>query len=196
MTRLFRRTLNRAVNRLLEAYGSRGRPTRSHLPARPAWRILFVCFGNICRSPLAEGILRSKLEAAELTDLVLVDSAGTSAYNVGRPPDWRARWCARRHGLSIGSLRARQMSVTDFERFDEILVMDRVVLHDVRALAPAEEDRARVMLLMEYARGGDIADPVNGTLADFQRTYEALDIACEALVGRLERTLSQPTGTS
>jgi protein-tyrosine phosphatase len=186
MARVLRRILNRGLNGILILIASPS-ATKSEGPvSHPGPSILFVCFGNICRSPLAEGILRSKLEAAQLADLVVVDSAGTSAYNVGRPPDWRARWCARRHGLGIGDLRARQFSVADFERFDEILVMDRTVLEDVLNLATSEDQRKRVQLLRD-SRGAEIADPVNGSLADFERIYTMLNPISDAIVGRLEQ---------
>jgi low molecular weight protein-tyrosine phosphatase len=186
-TMRLRRLRNRFINLVLAATAAPVEPR----PDCVTRRILFVCLGNVCRSPLAEEILRSKLDAAGLADLVSVDSAGTSSYNAGRPPDWRARWCARRHGLSISDQRARQFVTDDFDRFDEICVMDRKLMRQVLSLARDDEDRRRVALLSVDSEEKEIADPVHGTLADFEQTYSAIDHACDALVARLEALLHE-----
>jgi protein-tyrosine phosphatase len=150
--------------------------------------VLFVCFGNICRSPLAEGMFRARLVEAGLADRVAVDSAGTSAYNAGRPPDWRARRTARRHGLTIGGLRARALRAGDFTSFDVIIAMDRSIMQAILESSD-EADLRRVHLVADYGAVDEIDDPVNGTLADFERTYEELAVVCDSLLAELEATL-------
>jgi low molecular weight protein-tyrosine phosphatase len=183
--RLFDRALNRALRLLARPAATTGAPAAST-------RILFVCFGNVCRSPLAEAILRAKLERDGLADLVAVDSAGTSAFNVGRPPDWRARWCARQHGLTIGNQRARQLDAADFDRFDQIVVMDGLVAGEVASRALTAAHRQRVTPIAVYADGVEVPDPVEGTLSDFRRTYSVIDAACEELVLELRARLRPP----
>jgi protein-tyrosine phosphatase len=130
-------------------------------------RILFVCLGNICRSPLAEGAMRKA--AAEAGIAVEVDSAGTGDWHVGKPPDPRAIALAARHGLDISGLRARQVSTTDFHRFDRLVALDRDNLRDLRRLAPASAT-AGMSLLLDHApgrAGQDVADPYFGDDAGF-----------------------------
>jgi low molecular weight protein-tyrosine phosphatase len=143
--------------------------------------ILFVCLGNICRSPTAEGTMRALVRQAGLEGQIELDSAGTGAWHVGEPPDARATAAARRRGIALEGA-ARQVRLTDFEEFDLILAMDRANLRELRRLAPDERARARVRLLREFdaavdgdldARGGldtsgDIATgdvPATGDLA-------------------------------
>ena len=123
-------------------------------------RILTVCLGNICRSPLAEGIFKAKLEAAALD--WEVDSAGTSSHHVGDEPDARSIAEAARHGLDISQQRARQLTREDFERYDHILVMDASNYHNARALAARDEQRTKVEMIMNYAEPGrnvQVPDP-------------------------------------
>ncbi len=132
--------------------------------------ILFVCLGNICRSPLAEGAARAAL--AEQGLRLALDSAGTGDWHVGRPPDTRAQAAARRAGFAIDDLRARQIARSDFARFSHILAADHSVLADLRALAPADS-RARVMLMLDLVpgrAGQAIADPYYGDADGFDTT--------------------------
>lgn len=133
--------------------------------------LLFVCLGNICRSPLAEGALRHVARQQGL-DLTL-DSAGTGHWHVGHPPDPRAIAAARRNGVDISDLRARQVTADDFIRFDHILALDRQNLADLRQLAPARTT-ARLALLLDHVPGREdqgVADPWTGTDTDFDQTW-------------------------
>src|SRR5215510_216471 len=132
-------------------------------------RVLFVCLGNICRSPTAEGVLRG-LAAREFPRLPLyVDSAGTANYHAGEPPDRRSVAAARRRGYDIASLRARQLAATDFEGFDYVLAMDRGNLAQMQALRP-EARGAQVALFLNYAQlaQDEVPDPYYGGVEDFE----------------------------
>lgn len=149
-------------------------------------RLLIVCLGNICRSPMAEGALRARLQAAGLCNDILVDSAGTGAWHAGDPSDARTIATAARHGVDISDLRARQLRADDFTRFDWLLCADRNNLRDVSALAPAQ-GRARTALLLPWAGlsdPADIPDPYTGGAADFERVWQLVDAAAAAIVAR------------
>ena len=150
-------------------------------------KLLVVCLGNICRSPMAEGALQARLAASPLAGRVQVDSAGTGGWHAGEPPDRRAIACARGHGVDIAGQRARQLHVADFEAFDWILCADRANVRDVLRLAPAAR-RERVALLLEWAgirAGGEVPDPYTGGQEDFQRVWRLVDSAAQAVVARL-----------
>jgi protein-tyrosine phosphatase len=171
---------------LLDRFGPR--------PPRPAAveqevAVLLVCSGNICRSPIAEGMLRRKLARAGLLGRVAIDSAGMNASRPGQGPDWRARACMRRHGDSISDLRARRFSLEDFGRFDLILAMDERNRRDLLSLACNDGDRARVRLLGD---GAEVADPVDLGPQEFERAYQAIDRATDILVARLAHQLGCP----
>ncbi len=147
-------------------------------------RILFVCLGNICRSPTAEAVLRDLLtrEAPDLS--VEIDSAGIGDWHIGEPPDQRALAAARRRGLDMSRLRARQIASEDFARFDFILAMDRANLSDLRRRAPTQY-RERVRLFLEFAPDvgmDEVPDPYYGGEAGFE---EVLDLAEQAARGLL-----------
>lgn len=147
-------------------------------------RLLVICLGNICRSPMAEGALRARLREAGLSQ-VEVDSAGTGDWHVGHPPDSRAIATARRHGVDIGGLRARQLSARDFEDFDWLLCADHANLRDVQALAP-RAGRGRSALFMEWAGlAGPIPDPYTGDESHFEQVWVQVDAAARAAVARL-----------
>nr|WP_211213313.1 low molecular weight protein-tyrosine-phosphatase [Kushneria aurantia] len=150
-------------------------------------RILFVCLGNICRSPMAEGLMRRRLELEGLEDQLELDSCGVGDYHAGDPPDPRARREAQRRGADIEALRARRLRRDDFERFDYLLCMDDSNLEALRAMAPPES-RAHVGLLLDFApsRGErEIDDPWFGGADNFTRVADQLEAACDGLLDHL-----------
>lgn len=147
-------------------------------------KILMVCLGNICRSPLAEGLLQSKLPR----DRFVVDSAGTGSWHVGSPPDKRSVAVARLNGLDISSQRGRQFSISDFEEQDYIYVMDASNYRDVLDLAPHDDARAKVKMILEELFPGenvDVPDPYFGLENGFNSVYSMLNEACEVIAQRL-----------
>ncbi|KAF1684961.1 phosphotyrosine protein phosphatase [Pseudoxanthomonas broegbernensis] len=156
---------------------------------RAVTRLLVVCLGNICRSPMAEGALRARIEASPLAGRVEVDSAGTGGWHAGAPPDRRAIACARSHGVDIGGLRARQLRAGDFHDFDWLLCADAANLRDVRRLAPEGLDgRAALLLDWAGATGGEgtvVPDPYYGGHEDFEHVWRLVDAAAQAAVARL-----------
>ncbi len=147
-------------------------------------RILFVCLGNICRSPTAEGVFRALIEQEGLADRVLIDSAGTHAYHVDDPPDERAQAAALRRGIDISGLRGRKVVPADFESFDYVLAMDRENLDNLLALS-APEHRHKIRLFLDYAPQRtecEVPDPYYGGPAGFDRV---LDMLGEASLGLL-----------
>lgn len=148
-------------------------------------RVLMVCLGNICRSPLAEGILASKADPEHL----LVDSAGTAGYHVGNPPDPRSIEVAASHGIDIRRQRCRRFSSTDFDRFDYIFAMDRENLIHLQELARSEADLKKVSLLLEAAGlpAEEVPDPYYGGDEGFQRVFEMIDTATDRLLNSLLR---------
>jgi protein-tyrosine phosphatase len=152
-------------------------------------RILFVCLGNICRSPTAEGVLRA-LAAREAPGLALqVDSAGTAAYHVGEPPDPRARQAAARRGYDLTALRARIVEPRDFERFDLILAMDRDNLQVLRRRAPpAAHERLRLFLEFAPEAGPeDVPDPYYGGPNGFEEVLDLVEAAARGLLAHLRQ---------
>ena len=147
-------------------------------------RILMVCLGNICRSPLAEGLLASKLPK----DRFFVDSAGTGAYHIGKQPDQRSILTAQKKGLDITYQKARQFSSRDFEDFDYIFVMDNTNYDDVISLAKSDLHRSKVQLILNELFPGDnvdVPDPYYGLQNGFDMVYEMLDETCDLLSKKL-----------
>jgi protein-tyrosine phosphatase len=155
-------------------------------------RILFVCLGNICRSPTAEAVLRA-LAAREAPELALeVDSAGTAGYHIGEPPDPRTRAAALRRGYDLSALRARVVEPGDFERFDLILAMDRENLCVLRRRAPAAaHERLRLFLEFAASAGGpeDVPDPYYGGANGFEEVLDLVEGAARGLLAHLRRQL-------
>jgi protein-tyrosine phosphatase len=147
--------------------------------------VLFVCLGNICRSPLAEAALRAEAERSLLE--VDVDSAGTGTWHIGNPPDPRAQATALAHGVDISSYRARQVGAADFRRFTHIFALDPANLADLRRIAPADAT-AEIGLLMDVVpgrRGTAVEDPYFGNAAGFETTWADVTAAARAIVERL-----------
>jgi protein-tyrosine phosphatase len=152
-------------------------------------RILFVCLGNICRSPTAEGVLRS-LAAREAPEMSIdVDSAGTAGYHVGEPPDARTRQAAARRGYDLAALRARVIEPEDFERFDLILAMDRENLQVLKRRAPAGAHE-RLRLFLEFAPhvgDEDVPDPYYGGPNGFEEVLDLVEAAARGLLTHLRQ---------
>lgn len=151
-------------------------------------RVLFVCLGNICRSPTAEGIFRHLVEEEGLTDAFTIDSAGTGDWHVGQAPDRRAQAACQKAGIDISSHRARQVRKDDFANFDWILACDAMNERDLRRLAPAGS-KAHIALLMPFAgRPGEteVPDPWEYGSEAFDRTVERCQAACEGLLNKLK----------
>lgn len=143
-----------------------------------------VCLGNICRSPLAEGILRSKID----TSRVLVESAGTGGWHVGEQPDPRSIEIAEKYGIDISYQRGRKFSAYDFETYDHIFVMDNANYRDVMQLANSETERKKVRLIMDELFPGenvDVPDPYYGGHNGFDQVFKMLEEACAIIASRL-----------
>ncbi len=151
--------------------------------------VLFVCMGNICRSPTAEGVFRKVVSDAELHDDILVASAGTHAYHVNEPPDRRARAAAESRGFPLDNIRARCVSSDDYERFEYILAMDEDNLLALKEGAP-EQYRHKVRLFLEFAesrREMEVPDPYYGGAAGFERVLDLVEEASQGLLETLRR---------
>ncbi len=151
-------------------------------------RILFVCMGNICRSPMAEGVFRRLLEQHGLTSQVEVDSAGTHAYHLGRSPDPRAILTAKARGIDISGRRARQVSPKDLEKFDWVLVMDEHNYDALRFICPKPQ-QAKLAYLLDYAphlKTRNLPDPYYGGELGFERVMDMIEEACEGLLSHLQ----------
>jgi protein-tyrosine phosphatase len=153
-------------------------------------RLLFVCLGNICRSPTAEGVMRALVHEAGLQESIELDSAGTGAWHVGSPPDARAVAAARARGIALEGF-ARQIRRDDFDDFDLVLAMDRSNLRELRQLADGEEGRAKLRLLREFdpACAGDrdpeVPDPYYGAAGGFDEVLDLVLGACAGLLTRI-----------
>lgn len=149
-------------------------------------RVLMVCLGNICRSPLAEGILKSKVDPNK----VFVDSAGTGSWHIGSEPDRRSIAIAKRYGLDITDQRGRQFSEDDFENFDHIFAMDNSNFRDIISMAETDEDRQKVHLILEEifpSENVDVPDPYHGGEQGFENVYQMLNEACDEIAKKLNK---------
>lgn len=166
----------------IDASGAVGRP----------YRILFVCLGNICRSPTAEGVMRALVRAAGLEERIELDSAGTGDWHIGEAPDARASATAQGRGITLEGA-ARQVQRSDFREFDLIVAMDASNLANLRHAAPDEPARAKILLLRELdppADGRlDVPDPYHGGARGFEDVFDLVHAACAALLARVRATL-------
>ena len=150
--------------------------------------VLFVCMGNICRSPVAEGVFRQMLEGVGLCNKVHVDSAGTHSYHIGAPPDTRTQATALRRGVDLHALRARQVIVADFANFDYLLAMDRDNFEHLLGLCPDPALRHRVRLFMDFAPHlpeREVPDPYYGGPGGFDRVMDLVEEAAQGLLVHL-----------
>lgn len=144
-------------------------------------KVLMVCLGNICRSPLAEGILKNKANAKS----IYVDSAGTSGFHVGEKPDPRSIAIAKKHGIDISNQSCRQIKPSDFDEFDFIFVMDKSNYHNVISLARSAEDKNKVDLILNLSHPNsnlEVPDPYYGGNQGFENVYRMLNEACERFI--------------
>jgi protein-tyrosine phosphatase len=153
-------------------------------------RLCFVCLGNICRSPIGEGVMRHLLREAGLAEVVEVESAGTARYHAGEPPDARARAAGRRFGVEVGG-RARQFTRADFGRFDYVLAMDSSNFDDLAELAADASTRQKLHLLRSFdgaaPPGASVPDPYYGDDEDFDDVVRICLAACAPLLARVRR---------
>ena len=158
---------------------------RSDLKSQGVRRVLFICLGNICRSPAADGIMHHLVEERGLSEEFYIDSAGIGSWHVGQLPDRRMRQCGVRHGY-VFDHRARQFSPADFDRFDLIVVMDEENYRDVTRQMRSEADRKKVVRIRDYFRSHagqqTVPDPYYGTDRDFDFAVELLKDACAGLL--------------
>nr|WP_299485717.1 low molecular weight protein-tyrosine-phosphatase [uncultured Allomuricauda sp.] len=146
-------------------------------------KVLMVCLGNICRSPLAEGVLKSKVDPSQ----VFVDSAGTAGYHVGNPPDERSIAVANKYGIDISAQKCRRFSKTDFRDFDYIYAMDKSNFSNIIKLANGKVDERKVKLLLDEVDLGlsEVPDPYYGGEDGFEKVYQMVDLACQVIAKRL-----------
>ncbi len=151
-------------------------------------RICFVCLGNICRSPTAEGVMRRLLSEEGLANAVSVESAGTAAYHVGERPDPRSRAAAARRGVRVDG-KARQFKARDFERFDYVVAMDRSNLGRLEELAPSAQAQAKLSLLRDHdpgsPPGSEVPDPYYGGERGFDEVLDICEAGCRGLLAHL-----------
>jgi protein-tyrosine phosphatase len=169
-----------------------GKPRTEEWEVPPDYSVLFVCMGNICRSPTAEGVFRKTIEVHAPDLRIRVDSAGTHAYHVGEPPDPRACRAAERRGIDLSDQRARRIEASDFERFDVIVTMDSLNRETLIERAdPRYHERIR--LLLEYVprmRSLDVPDPYYGGVSGFERVLDLVEEASLGLLEDLKRKLA------
>lgn len=146
-------------------------------------KVLMVCLGNICRSPLAEGILKSKVDGTK----VFVDSAGTEDWHQGNPPDQRSIDVANYHHIDIANQRSRKFKASDFNEFDLILVMDKTNYIAIASMAESESDRQKIKLILDFSPNtySEVPDPYYGGKNGFEFVYQLLDEACEIILNKL-----------
>jgi protein-tyrosine phosphatase len=154
-------------------------------------RVLFVCMGNICRSPTAHGVFRRLVREEGIDEVIEIDSAGTHAYHVGEPPDRRAQLAAARRGIDLSDLRARRIEPEDFARHDYVLAMDAENLAMLTELCP-EEHAYKVRLFMEFAPDWgieEVPDPYYGGNTGFERVFDMVEAAARGLIEDIRRRL-------
>lgn len=150
----------------------------------PRIGVLFVCLGNICRSPTAEGVFRGRVEAVGLSDRFVIDSAGTHAYHIDAPPDMRAQQVANARGVDLSNLRGRQATREDMGHFDHIIAMDNHNLKDLKQLASVEQQK-KLSLFMRFSHHFDeeeVPDPYYGGISGYEMVSDMIEDAAEGLL--------------
>lgn len=155
-------------------------------------RVLFICLGNICRSPTAHGVFRSMVERRGMAHLIEIDSAGTAAYHVGNPPDHRAAAAALKRGIDLSDLRARQAVPADFHHYDFIMAMDKENLSELKAICPADfQGHLGLFLELASLSEREVPDPYYGGPAGFDHVLDLVESACEALLDHIAAELNK-----
>ncbi|MBO0611742.1 MAG: hypothetical protein RL122_2148 [Pseudomonadota bacterium] len=153
-------------------------------------KVIFICMGNICRSPTAQGVFERLVHSQGLTERILIDSAGTHAYHIGKAPDLRSQVAAKGRGLDLSKQRARKVTIADIEEFDYVLAMDRTNLDDLQDMVTAAQ-RERVRLFMEFAERwnvDEVPDPYYGGNSGFERVLDMVEDAAAGLLAHIRRT--------
>ncbi|MDQ5768919.1 low molecular weight protein-tyrosine-phosphatase [Thiothrix subterranea] len=152
-------------------------------------KVLFVCMGNICRSPTAQGVFERLVQSQGLADRILIDSAGTHAYHIGNPPDKRSQAAAKNRGLDLSGQRARKVTLEDIEEFDYVLAMDRTNLEDLKdLLAVSQQERVRLfMTFAEHWNVDEVPDPYYGGERGFERVLDMVEDAAAGLLDHIRR---------
>lgn len=150
-------------------------------------KILFVCLGNICRSPTADGLMRQLVTEAGLADKIQIDSAGTSGMHTGKGPDARTQAIAKEKGCDLSQLQARQFVAEDFNKFDYILAMDNSNLDNILNLASSAEDKAKAQLFLNFSDSNltQVPDPYYGGEEDFYQVFDLIHTTCKQLLSHL-----------
>lgn len=159
----------------------------------PDIRVLFVCLGNICRSPTAEAVMRSRLQRIGLAGHIEVDSAGTGPWHVGEPPDQRAMQAAAGRGYDLTALRGRQVSAADLTAFDHVIAMDEGNWQDLQAMAVTAQQRRRITQLGDFSwqyAGQAVPDPYMGGTAGFARVLDMIEVCVDDLIAQLRSQLA------
>ena len=151
--------------------------------------VLFVCMGNICRSPTAEGVFRHVVDQKNMGDVIRIDSAGTHAYHIGESPDPRSQSTAKSHGVDLSLQRARQIESIDFDKFDYVIAMDNANFENLKCVADDKEQLARLHLFMSFSKGWDnseVPDPYYGEgNKGFERVFDMVQSASEGLLAHI-----------
>ncbi len=156
-------------------------------------KVLFVCMGNICRSPTAQGVFEHLVAAEGLAHAVAADSAGTTAYHLGNPPDGRATQAAAKRGINLTGYRARQVQAADFHEFDLVLAMGRDNFRDMEPMVPTGYE-ARLRMFLEFAPGlgiDDVPDPYYGVGDGFERVLDMVEAGCHGLLAHIRATFGK-----
>lgn len=165
--------------------------------SHPRLRILFVCTGNICRSPTAEGVFRALVERAGLNEYIGTDSAGTTAAHAGEHPDARSSETAARRGVNLSDIRSRKVRPEDFRSFDLIIAMDRSHQRTLHTIRPQGTGPEKIRLLLEFAShraADDVPDPYYGGPDGFEKVFDMIEDSCNGLLDYVRQRLEEKTG--